>query len=243
VADLAIDYAYHYRDASRIDGVGERMLHLATAGGPADNPRLFRGTVVHPVLFADALLAVGAVARSRFHVPSAMLARILLLADPVATASQDRLRFEAFSSCASVYARLDLLPAFTDGSFLGSGTTNVDLGADVRAALAGVTAAATLGLELGADDLAVEVDGVRHEERRVRLPERWVRGFAETQAILASMEPRFVADGAALRRFLRYLPRGAKEPIFVSGLGGRIAVSRRPMEGAVAVTDGDRLVA
>ena len=241
MADLAIDYAYRYRDVSRLDGVGDRMLRLATAGGTADHPRLFRGTVVHPVLFADALLAVGAVARSRFHVPSAMLARILLLADPVATASQDRLRFEAFSSCASVYARLDLLPAFTSGSFLGSGTTNVDLGADVRAALAGVTAAARLDLELGTDDLAVEVDGVRHEERRVRLPERWIRGFSETQAILASMEPRFVADGAAMRRFLRDLPSGAKDTVFVSERGGQIAVSRRPVEGAVAVTDADRL--
>jgi hypothetical protein len=241
VADLAIDYAYRYRDASRLDGVSDRMLHLATAGGPAENPRLFRGSVVHPVVFADALLAVGAVARSRFHVPSAMLARILLLADPVATAARDRLRFEAFSSCASVYARLDLLPAFVDGAFLGAGTTNVDLGADVRAALAGVTAAAKLDLELGLADLAVEVDGVRHEERKVRLPERWVRGFAETQAILASMEPRLVADGATFRRFLRDLPRGAKDPVFVSVRDGQLMLARRPAEGAVAIADADRL--
>ena len=111
MADPAIDYAYRYREPSRLEGPGASAptLRLATAGGPAENPRLFRGTVVHPVLFADALLAIGAVARSRFHVPPAMLARILLLADPVATAAQDRLRFEAFSSCASVEPPLSLV--------------------------------------------------------------------------------------------------------------------------------------
>jgi hypothetical protein len=239
VADAAIEYTYRYRDASWIDG--DRTLHLATAGGPEENPRLFRGRVVHPVLFADALLAVGAVARSRFHVPATMLARALLLADPVATASRDRLRFEAFSSCASVYARLDLLPDFVDGTFMGDGATNVDLGSEVRAALAGITDAARLDLELGLEDLVVDVDGARHEERRVALPGRWVRGFAETQAIMAGMEPRIQADGAAFRRFLRDLPRGARRPVHLTQRGRDLAIAHRASTGAVAVADADRL--
>ena len=241
MADLAVDYTYRYRSASRLDGADGGTLHLATSGGPDSNPRLFRGRVAHPVLFADALLAIGAVARSRFHVPPAMLARILLLADPVATVSGDALRFEAFSSCASVYARLDLLPAFVDGEFLGVGSTNVDLGSDVRAALAGVTGSATLDLEVGLKDLAVEVDGERHEERKVALPSRWVRGFAETQAVLAAMDMRLTASGAALRRLLRDLPRGAKDPVYVAMRGSELTLTRRPAEGAVAVADADRL--
>jgi hypothetical protein len=241
VADLAVDYVYRYRSASRLDAADGATLHLATFGGPATNPRLFRGRVANPVLFADALLAVGAVARSRFHVPPAMLARVLLLADPVATVSADALRFEAFSSCASVYARLDLLPGFADGEFLGAGSTNVDLGPEVRAALAGVPSSATLGLEVGLEDLAVEVDGERHEERRVALPSRWVRGFAETQAVLAAMEPRLTASGAAFRRLLRDLPRGARDPVHVGARGAELTLARRPAAGAVAVADADRL--
>ncbi len=241
MADVAIDYAYRYPAASRLDGSVDRTLRLATDGGPAEHPRLFRGRVAHPVLFADALLLVGAVARSRFHVPAAMLGRILRLADPVATASDDALRFEAFSSCASVYARLDLLPAFVDGELLGRGTTNVDLGGDVRAALAGVTDTARLELEIGTDDLVVAVDGARHEERRVALPARWVRAFAETQAILAAMTPRFVVDGAAFRRFLRDLPRGARDPLSVSSDGRALVLARRVEAGAVTLADADRL--
>lgn len=241
MADLAVDYTYRYRAASRLEDADGATLHLATSGGPDPNPRLFRGTVAHPVLFADALLAVGAVARSRFHVPPAMLARILLLADPVASVSGDALRFEAFSSCASVYARLDLLPGFVDGEFLGAGSTNVDLGSGVRAALAGVTGAATLDLEIGLQDLAVEVDGERHEERKVALPSRWIRGFAETQAVLAAMDRRLAASGSAFRRLLRDLPRGAKDPVYVVARGSDMALARRPAEGAVAVADADRL--
>ena len=241
MAELAVDYAYRYGSASRLDHDDAATLHLATSGGPTPNPRLFRGRVNHPVLFADALLAVGAVARSRFHVPPAMLGRILLLADPVATVSPDAIRFEAFSSCASVYARLDLLPAFVDGEFLGAGSTNVDLGSDVRAALAGVVATGALDLEVGLDDLAVEVDGDRHEERKVALPPRWIRGFAESQAVLAGMERRVTGSGAAFRRLLRDLPRGAKDPVHVVARGPGLALARRPTDGGVAVADADRL--
>ena len=117
---------------------GPARLRLATSGGPAANPRFFVGTLVRPVVAADLLLAVGDVVRARFHVPSAMLARILLTADPVVTCADDRIRVEGFSACCSAYARVDLLPEAVDGERLGRGTTNVDLGAELRAALATV---------------------------------------------------------------------------------------------------------
>ena len=88
---------------------GPARLRLATSGGPAANPRFFVGTLVRPVVAADLLLAVGDVVRARFHVPSAMLARILLTADPVVTCADDRIRVEGFSACCSAYARVDLL--------------------------------------------------------------------------------------------------------------------------------------
>ena len=241
MAQPVVEFAYSFPVASRLEGQADRTLALATADTSGTDPLLFRGQVREPIAFAEALLTVGAVARARFSVPPAMLGKILLLADPVVTAADDRLRFEAFSSCASAYGRLDLLPGSVDGVFYGSGTTNVDLGADVRAALAGVTADARLDLEVGQERLAVEVDGARHDERRVDLPDRWVRGFSETQAIMAGMTRRFEADGAAFRRFLRALPKGAKHPIHVTAPGGELAIGHRPAEGAVPVLVADRL--
>src|SRR6478609_11041095 len=134
-----LEQTYRYPFQSALVGSGDRrQLRLATSGGPAANPRFFRGTLLQPVVAADLLLTLGDVARSRFHVPPATLTRILELADPVATCADDRLRFETFSACCSVYGRIDLLPEAYEGDTIGRGTTNVDFGPGMRAALAGV---------------------------------------------------------------------------------------------------------
>lgn len=64
------------------------------------------------------LLAVADVAAARYHQP---LLRASL--DPVVTGNGDRLRFESFSGCGGVYARLDVLAPGLDGGEVGQGTT------------------------------------------------------------------------------------------------------------------------
>ena len=160
LAAPVLEQTYRYPFASAVVGEGERRrLRLATSGGPAANPRFFRGRLLLPVVAADLLLTLGDVARSRFHVPAAMLTRILELADPVATCADERLRFEAFSACCSVYGRVDLLPEAYDGETIGRGTTNVDFGPGIRSALAGVQERSRLGLSVGASAVEVEADG------------------------------------------------------------------------------------
>src|SRR6476469_2797130 len=171
-----LEQTYRYPFPSDVVGDGDRRrLRLATSGGPAPNQQFFRGTLLQPVVAADLLLTLGDVARSRFHVPPAMVARILELADPVATCADDRLRFEAFSACCSVYGRVDLLPDAFDGDVLGRGTTNVDFGPGIRSALAGVHDRSRLELAVGASAVEVETDGASAVERRVPLPSRWLR--------------------------------------------------------------------
>jgi hypothetical protein len=65
-----------------------------------------------------------------------MLARILRAADPVVTAADGRLPFEAFSQCCGVYAGADLLPDMLSAETCGKGTTNVDFNAPMPAVLA-----------------------------------------------------------------------------------------------------------
>lgn len=203
-----LEQAYRYPFASSLeDDGGVRRLRLATSGGPEPNPEFFRGQLTRPVVASDLLLTVGDVARARFHVPRAMLARILLLADPVATCADDRLRFEAFSACCSVYGRADVLPEGFDGDVVGRGTTNVDMGPDMRAALSGVQDRGDLGLAIGTSSIEVASGGTAALERRVPLPSRWIRGFLEVQAIMAELEPTAAVDGAAARAFLRSIPK------------------------------------
>src|SRR4051812_29888921 len=119
LAAPVLDQVYRYPYPSALVGEGDRRhLRLATSGGPAANPRFFRGELLRPVIASDLLLTLGDVARSRFHVPAGMLTRILGAADPVATCADDRLRFETFSACCSVYGRVDLLPEAYAGETL-----------------------------------------------------------------------------------------------------------------------------
>lgn len=244
LAAPVLELSYRYPFPSGLVGEGDRRrIRLATSGGPAAHPQFFRGRLLLPVVAADLLLTLGDVARSRFHVPAQMLARILQLADPVATCADDRLRFEAFSACGSVYGRVDLLPAAYDGEIIGRGTTNVDLGSGIRSALAGVQDRSRLGLAVGAAAVEVEADGASAIERRVPLPSRWLRGFLEVQVIQADLAPAAELDAAAARTFLRSIPRSpSKRPVWISpsGRGLRI-VHHDPGGGAVGLAGLSRL--
>lgn len=237
----AVEQAYDYGrpSARRAEG----GLGLATSGGTASAPTLFVGRILRPDVVADGLLAVGSVARSRYHVPAAMLARILLAADPIVTVADERLRFESLSACCGVYARLDLLPDVVDGTVRGRGTTNVDLGPGLRAALAGLDAHAILDLEIGSEWVEVRVaedPGVR--ERRVPLPARWVRSLTEVAAIQPQLEHRVrlgAADASRLLRGAFRLP--VNRPAWLVKVAGGARLAHHAMEGSVAVGGPGRL--
>lgn len=218
LAASALEQPYRYPFPSTLDGEGDRRrLRLATSGGPTANPQLFRGRLLLPVVAADLLLTLGDVARSRFHVPAQMLKRILELADPVVTCADERLRFEAFSACCSVYGRVDLTPEAYDGEMLGRGTTNVDFGPGIRTALAGVQEQSELELSVGASAVEVEVNGGSAVERRVPLPSRWLRGFLEVQAIQIELAVVAELDASDARAFFRSIPKmPSKRPVWLA---------------------------
>jgi hypothetical protein len=172
-----------------------------------------------------------------------MLARILQLADPVATCADDRLRFEAFSACCSVYGRVDLTPEAYDGETLGRGTTNVDFGPGIRSALAGVQDRSRLGLSVGATAVEVEADGESAVERRVPLPSRWLRGFLEVQAIQAELAPAAELDAPGARAFFRSIPKTpSKRPVWVAPTGRGLRMSHHdPGGGAIGLAGLARL--
>ena len=259
VPAACLDYTYRYAQPSdlHVEGALRRLLLATTSapactetGGPALQPSLlfFRGVLVQPRRTADLLLALSRVVRTRFHIPAAMLARIGAEADPVVTCSPHGLRFEGFSSCCSVYTRVDLLPDALDGALLGHGTTNVDFNPPMRAALAQLRDGETVRLSVGALEVGVEVetrrDGGSAVERKVPLPLRWLKGFVEAQAHQSRMGLRYEVSGAEARRFLRALPRsgtrGRATYVVPSGPGLRLSQVDSP--GSVRVTGVERLL-
>lgn len=233
VVGAALEHVQRYASPSTLEGGPLRArLRLAASRpeAPGDVP-FFEGGLLDPEGGARLLRWIGDLAAARFHVPASMLARILREADPVVTCGDGLLRFEAFSACGSAYARMDLPPEALDTREAGPGTTNVDLGPALRAALAGVRAGQPLDLSVSPEGLAVDTAGTRRFETRVRLPVRWLKGFVEVGTVLARLVPRGRVGAPEALRFLRALPkRPSRHPAYVlPGRGGlRLGASAHP---------------
>lgn len=236
-------YTYLRPSALRHDVAGD-SLALETSGGRTPcgvqaHPRFFAGFLAEPEIAAGALLSVADVAATRYY---QRLAPASL--DPVVTGNGDRLRFESFSGCCGVYARLDVLAAGLDGDEIGHGTTNVDVNNPLREALARVGSADPLHLQVGPDDLTVTTFDGPVVEKKVPLPDRWLRGFAETQVIASTFDLRAEIPAAEAVRFLRSLPRGASRSVgWVVPAGRTLRPTTRPVPGAVCLPGPDRLAA
>ncbi|MFJ4190199.1 SWIM zinc finger family protein [Kitasatospora sp. NPDC089509] len=238
-------HAYAYlRPSAVLDGAVGPSLDLATSGGATPlgaqaHPRFFTGFLADPAPAAAALLAVADVAAARYHQP-----RLRASLDPVVTANGDRLRFESFSGCCGVYARLDVLRAGLDGDDIGHGTTNVDVNDPLREALSRIGPADPLHLAVGPDALEVTSFDGPLVEKKVPLPERWLRGFAETQVVAAGFDLRAELTAAEAVRFLRSLPRGGRGGVgWVVPAGRTLRPTLRPVPGAVCLPGPERLVA
>jgi hypothetical protein len=243
MAGTELTYAYRVASAVRRGGGGSELL-LGTSGGltetgPAAHPYLFRGFLTDPGPAALGMLACAAVAGARYYTPASVLAAIS--ADPVVTSNGDRLRFESFSGCCGVHARLDLLPAALDGPPLASGTTNVDFNQPMRAALASAAVCGPLLLRVGAGEVAVTTAGASVVERKVPLPDRWVKGFGEVQALARRMRPVAELAGPDAQRFLEGIPRSQRHPLWAVPAGRSLTLATSPRPGAACLAGSHRL--
>lgn len=238
-------HEYVYRAASAVWEVptGTTLLETsggATPAGPEAHPRLFDGFLTAPAATATALLAIADVAATRYHEPY----RAAWL-DPVLTANGDRLRAESFSGCCGVYARLDVLGDGLDAEMLGHGTTNVDINAEFRQALNRIGGSDPMHLLVGADEVAMTTFDGRFVEKRVPLPSRWLRGFAEAQVLATRLELRAEVSPAEAQRVVRTLSGrtagGGTRWIVPAGRGLRPVT--RPGAGAIGLPGAERLAA
>jgi len=241
VAELA--YRYRMPSAVRRDAGGSEVL-LGTSGGvtevgPELHPYFFKGFLAEPGPAAAGMLACAAVARSRYYTPASVIATIV--ADPVVTSNGDRLRFESFSGCCGVHARLDLPPDALTGQPVRSGSTNVDFNEGMRAALGGAAVAGPLLLSVGADEVAVTTLGASVTERKVTLPGRWLKGFGEVQALARDMSLVAELKGAEAQRFIRGIPRSARRPLWAVPAGRALALAASPRPGAACLAGPHRL--
>jgi hypothetical protein len=223
-----MDTVLSYDRPSRLvtDASAGPVLDLGQAATPVGGAMpFFDGWVARPRLVAGVLLAVAAVARSRYFQP--MSPRLL---DPILTSGDGRLRLESFSSCCGVYARADLMPELLRDVRVEPGTTNVDLNQEVRDALVRLDDRNEMRLSVGAAGLRVTTRTATAFERKVTLPTRWLKGLSEAALAQVGMRPYARLEAAGARRLLATLPPAgaASAPAYTAVRQGRELRFRQP---------------
>jgi hypothetical protein len=207
---------------------GRLALGLArarTPEGDISSPSFFHGFATHPRSVAHGLITLADITATRYF-----RAAPTTLRDPVLTAHGDRLRAEVFSADNGVYARLDLAGDALDGGDIARGTTNVDIGDEMRRALALVTNGELLHLDVGSTGLSAATPHAQASERPVKMPDRWVRALGNAAELHRDLERRFDVSAAHARAFLASLPPAtatARDGWLSPGPTG-IRVSKRP---------------
>jgi hypothetical protein len=182
---MEIALAYDHR-SSLATLLGSAALDFAA--NLRRRPVAFRGRVREPLLLRQLLLALNDVITSDMVAYYSDAWRRTL--DPVITVHHDQLFLEAFSNDQSVYARLSApLEAFDIAGEVRYGTTNIDFNAGLRSALMELRSSRETELRVGGGGLGVAttVGDVRkeHFERKVDVPDAWVKGFLQVQGALA----------------------------------------------------------
>lgn len=170
-----------------------------------DAPCFFWGKLTDPYITARCLITLSNVVQSSFNLSPFQLA---LLKDPIVTAGNEKIRFEGFSHCAGVYARVDVLPGGHDGEFPVSGTTNVDFNQAMISALSGINKKESVVLSVGKKEVALHKNNEKVVERKVPLPVKWIKGLTTVQLYLSEAEKAFTFNKIQALQLFQSIPNG-----------------------------------
>ena len=164
--------------------------------------------------------------------------------DPLVTSGAGMLRFEGFSGCRSLYARVDMLPESFEVVHQSDGTTNVDFNQPMRAALAKVRDSDALSLAIDENAFILVNGEEAHLERKVDLPLSWLKGLASIPVISSRCENIAELSGTALLELFRHLPRNgnARETHWLHVVRQGFRIARTPAPDAVQLTGAKRLL-
>lgn len=170
-----------------------------------DAPCFFWGNVGQPFILARCLITLSNIVKSSFNLSPFQMA---LLKDPIVTAGNGRLRFEGFSHCAGVYARVDVLPDGLDGEFLESGTTNVDFNQPMITSLGSIRPNEKIMLSVGEKEVGLYKEERKVVERKVPLPVKWIKGLGTVQIYLSESEKQHTFNKIQTQQLFRGMPKG-----------------------------------
>lgn len=239
MAANTLDYSYQYPfESALLERESAPAIRLATSLEGTSDDVFFDGALRRPALVGKCLTVLAKIVRTRFYQPLDPL-----LLDPVVTSGGGMLRFEGFSSCCGVYARVDLSPESFDTDLQGKGTTNVDFNDAMQLALRRLSDQDDAALQVGGEGVTLRTGDEKIVERKVKLPVRWVKGFCEVQAYQPRMTPRFELNVNDARTLFRALPKGSggKRPVHITRTGRSMRLASRPQRDSIPLHGTERV--
>lgn len=221
------DYEYHYSLPSVVkqEGNGKSFLlsHCSELEEDKNIQTYFYGQLKSSFIAAKCFSTLAKTVASNFSI---IPGQMVYLRDPIVSAGSNRLLFEAFSSCNSVYARVEISPEGIDGDFLASGCTNVDFNDSTIRAFNSLTPLEKLILGVGRKELQINVGDSAVVEKKVSLPIRWIQGLGNVQLYLSQMDLLFSVGQIQAIQLFHSLPKTPiKEDYFLIQHGERVLAS------------------
>lgn len=194
---------YQYNRLSFLD---RQQLQLSGYSELTPPTCFFQGFLTAPYIIARCLITLSNIVQSSFNLSPFQMA---LMRDPIATAGNEKIRFEGFSHCAGVYARIDVLPKAIDGEFPANGTVNVDFNQPMINALAGIGRQGQMMLHIGAKEISVQTSATEKVvERKVPLPLKWIKGLTTVQIFLSAAEQVHTFNQLQAMQLFKSIPAG-----------------------------------
>mgnify|MGYP002635029713 CR=1 FL=1 len=108
-----------------------------------------------------------------------------IVIDPVVSVQHDATFFEAFSIDESIYGRVKLPHSAVESESIPIiGTTNIDFGLGMEREFARIRSYRPMNLTVGSTAVEFKTDIATAVEKKIDLPDAWVRGLVEVQAAL-----------------------------------------------------------
>jgi SWIM zinc finger len=201
-----ITYQYQYASAF-IKSSAQDELFLAKYSEieKKNAPCFFWGNLTEPYITARCLITLSNVVQSSFNLSPFEIAK---LKDPIVTAGNEKIRFEGFSHCAGVYARVDVLPGGYDGEFPENGTTNVDFNQPMISALSRISRSEKVLLSVGKKEVSIQSSNQKIIERKVPLPTKWIKGLTTVQLYLSESEKVVTLNRTQALQLFQSIPSG-----------------------------------
>ena len=232
LAASTIEYTYQYPFASAVD---TSRWNLAGTTIHDKHATFFQGGLQRPDLVSQSLLVLNRIVRTHFFDARPPQR------DPIVTSSPKLVRWEGFSGCCGVYARVDLdQRAFQDAEQT-FGTTNVDFNSEMISQLSKVGRHDETRLSISNEAVVLSTGEAEVVERKVPLPRRWIKGLSEVQAYQTKLKLRHTLHPVAVSRLLQSLGTVSRGIEHLTVRGSAVRLSRRSTPGSLTIGGAERL--